>query len=603
MFKKGSIFSWFLAGFTLFFIYEKFLSSDIEAKDKVPISEFVQSAKAGKFEEVLVTPLFVVGEIKETKQKIKAEVTPYYTTSLITTLVDAGVKTRVMVDTASFASKFFSGFLGWLPTLLFLGVWIYMFKKSSGGGSGPGKIFGFGKSKAKKIAPQDIKVRLKDVAGIDEAKLEVTEIIDFLKDPSRYKKVGAKIPKGCLLYGGPGTGKTMLAKAIAGESGVPFFHISGSDFVEMFVGVGASRVREMFAEAKASAPCILFIDEIDAVGRHRGSGVGGGNDEREQTLNQMLVEMDGFEDNLGVVVVAATNRPDVLDNALLRPGRFDRQIAISKPDIVGREQILKVHSDKIKLAPDVEIKVLAQGTPGFSGAELANLVNEAALMAGRDRKVIVTMHDFELAKDKILLGTERKGMIMKDSEKKLTAYHEAGHAIVAKNSPGSDPIHKATIIPRGRALGVVMRFPTEDKFSMTYQTMLADLAVSMGGRAAEEIIFGTEMITSGAMSDIRQATKLSTFMVKEWGMSPKIGNIALIPQNDYGVENTSEELKKLADSEIKRFIDEAYAKAKHILNEKIDDLHKLAKALLEKETLSGDEIDQLLDTSKNLNVD
>jgi cell division protease FtsH len=422
------------------------------------------------------------------------------------------------------------------------------------------------------------------------------EVVDFLKDGKKYYKLGAKIPKGCLLHGSPGTGKTLVARAIAGEAGVPFFHISGSDFVEMFVGVGASRVREMFAEAKQNAPCIVFIDEIDAVGRQRGSGVGGGNDEREQTLNQLLVEMDGFDERTNVVIIAATNRIDVLDKALLRPGRFDRQIAIGKPDIKGREEILKVHSSKVRVAPDFNVKALAKSTPGFSGADLANLVNEAALLAARDNKLLINMKDFENAKDRILMGMERKSMVMKEEEKRLTAYHEGGHAIVAINSQGSDPIHKATIVPRGRALGVVMRFPEEDSFSMTRQKMLADLAVAMGGRAAEELIFGHEMVTSGAMSDIRQATALASAMVKEWGMSDAVGPVYHGSENPYRKDNMeSEEVTKTVDLEIKKFVEYGLNEAKRILNEKRDDLETLAQALLKYETLSGQEIKDLLD--------
>lgn len=594
-FKGSNILVWIISGVALFTVYNRFFG-DTQGRfaQEIPISEFINLANSGGVKEASVTPTFVVAKVADDKT-VKSVITPYYTNKVIDLLTEKGVRTEVKIETESRFSRIVGGLLGWLPMILFLGIWIYMFRKSSGsGGGGPGKIFGFGKNKAKKIDPKDIKVRLKHVAGIDEAKAEVQEIIDFLKDPRRYIKVGAKIPKGCLLYGSPGTGKTMLAKAMAGESAVPFFHISGSDFVEMFVGVGASRVREMFTEAKENAPCILFIDEIDAVGRHRGSGVGGGNDEREQTLNQMLVEMDGFDDNIGVVVVAATNRPDVLDRALLRPGRFDRQISISKPDIVGREQILKVHVEKVAIGPDVDLQVLARGTPGFSGAELANLVNEAALVAGRVKKLIVTMSDFEAAKDKILLGTERKALVMKDEEKKLTAYHEGGHALVSIHSAGSDPIHKATIIPRGRALGLVMRFPLEDKFSMTRQTMLADLAVAMAGRAAEELIFGYDKVTSGAMSDIKHATELASAMVKEWGMSESIGLVLRASDNQYGVDNTSEDTKKVVDSEVKRFVTDAYNKAMEILIKHRDQLEVIAQALLKYETLSGDEITDLL---------
>jgi len=563
-------------------------------KDKFTISDFNRAIKEEKIKSVTVTPMFVKGELKDGTQ-FKTEVIPYYTTNILEKLDGTDIKTDVIVDDRSFLSKFFGVILGWIPMLLFIGIWIYFSRRSSGAGGSPTKLFGFGKSKAKMILPKDIKTRFSDVAGIDEAKEELMEVVDFLKDGRKYTKLGAKIPKGCLLHGSPGSGKTLVARAIAGEAAVPFFHISGSDFVEMFVGVGASRVREMFAEAKQNAPCIIFIDEIDAVGRQRGSGIGGGNDEREQTLNQLLVEMDGFDERTNVVIIAATNRIDVLDSALLRPGRFDRQIGISKPDIKGREEILKVHSGKIRTAPDVSVKAIAKSTPGFSGADLANLCNEAALLAARNNKLLVNMKDFEGAKDRILMGMERKTMVMKDEEKRLTAYHEGGHAIVALNAKGSDPIHKATIVPRGRALGVVMRFPEEDSFSMTRQKMLADLAVAMGGRAAEELIFGHDMVTSGAMSDIRQATALASAMVKEWGMSDEVGPVYYGSENPYRKDNLeSEEATRLVDIEIKKLVEYGLSEAKRILTEKRDDLEVLAQGLLKYETLSGQEIKDLI---------
>ncbi len=563
-------------------------------KDKFTISDFNRAIKEEKIKSVTVTPMFVKGELKDGTQ-FKTEVIPYYTTNILEKLDGTDIKTDVIVDDRSFLSKFFGVMLGWIPMLLFIGIWIYFSRRSSGAGGSPTKLFGFGKSKAKMILPKDIKTRFSDVAGIDEAKEELMEVVDFLKDGRKYTKLGAKIPKGCLLHGSPGSGKTLVARAIAGEAAVPFFHISGSDFVEMFVGVGASRVREMFAEAKQNAPCIIFIDEIDAVGRQRGSGIGGGNDEREQTLNQLLVEMDGFDERTNVVIIAATNRIDVLDSALLRPGRFDRQIGISKPDIKGREEILKVHSGKIRTAPDVSVKAIAKSTPGFSGADLANLCNEAALLAARNNKLLVNMKDFEGAKDRILMGMERKTMVMKDEEKRLTAYHEGGHAIVALNAKGSDPIHKATIVPRGRALGVVMRFPEEDSFSMTRQKMLADLAVAMGGRAAEELIFGHDMVTSGAMSDIRQATALASAMVKEWGMSDEVGPVYYGSENPYRKDNLeSEEATRLVDIEIKKLVEYGLSEAKRILTEKRDDLEVLAQGLLKYETLSGQEIKDLI---------
>ena len=589
-----------LAGLTYFGIslYDFYTGGKIlgkSTKEKFTISDFNKQLKDENVKSVTVTPMFVKGELKDGTQ-FKAEVIPYYTTNILEKLEGTDIKTDVIVDDRSFISKFFGAIAGWIPMLLLIGVWIYFSRKSSGGAGGsPTKLFGFGKSKAKMILPKDIKTRFTDVAGIDEAKEELMEVVDFLKDGRKYTKLGAKIPKGCLLHGSPGSGKTLVARAIAGEAAVPFFHISGSDFVEMFVGVGASRVREMFAEAKQHAPCIVFIDEIDAVGRQRGSGVGGGNDEREQTLNQLLVEMDGFDERTNIVIIAATNRIDVLDKALLRPGRFDRQISISKPDIKGREEILKVHSAKIRIAPDVNVKVLAKSTPGFSGADLANLCNEAALLAARENKLLVNMKDFEGAKDRILMGMERKTMVMKDEEKRLTAYHEGGHAIVAINCEGSDPIHKATIVPRGRALGVVMRFPEEDSFSMTRQKMLADLAVAMGGRAAEELIFGHNMVTSGAMSDIRQATALASAMVKEWGMSDEVGPVYYGSENPYRKDNLeSEEATRLVDIEIKKLVEYGLSEAKRILTEKRDDLEVLAQGLLKYETLSGQEIKDLI---------
>ena len=493
--------------------------------------------------------------------------------------------------------------LSWFPMLLLIGVWIFFMRQMQGGKGG---AMGFGRSKAKLMSDIRKKVSFNDVAGIDEAKEEVQEVVEFLKNPKKFMKLGGKIPKGVLLVGSPGTGKTLLARAIAGEADVPFFTISGSDFVEMFVGVGASRVRDMFEQGKKNAPCIIFIDELDAVGRSRGAGLGGGNDEREQTLNQILVEMDGFETNDGVIIIAATNRPDVLDPALLRPGRFDRQVIVPLPDIVGRGKILKIHSKKISIGPDVKLKIVAKGTPGFSGADLANLVNEAALLAARKNKRIVTMQEFEEAKDKVMMGPERKSMVMTEEDKKLTAYHEGGHAIVAINEKASDPIHKATIIPRGRALGVVWTIPERDKYSHSREYLEANISKAMGGRIAEELIFGHDKVTSGASSDIQMATKLAKDMVTRFGMSDQLGPLTYGENEDEVFlgrsitrhQQMSEETAKKIDTEIKRIVDEGYKKAKKILTEKIDDLHKLAKALLVYETLSGEEISDIIFKNK-----
>ena len=508
-----------------------------------------------------------------------------YDEGLVDRLQKAGVENKITPEeTDGFWSSLL---LSLLPIMLFLGVWIYFMKQMNGGGGG--KAMGFGRSKARLLTQNENKVTFDDVAGVEEAKEELVEVVEFLKAPDKFQKLGGKIPRGALLVGSPGTGKTLLARAVAGEAGVPFFSISGSDFVEMFVGVGASRVRDMFAEGKRNSPCIIFIDEIDAVGRHRGSGMGGGHDEREQTLNQLLVEMDGFEPNESVILMAATNRPDVLDTALLRPGRFDRQIVVPLPDIGGREKILEVHLEKVKTAPDVDAQIIARGTPGFSGAELANLVNEAALLAARADRKVVTMREMETAKDKVMMGLERKSMVMDDQEKKLTAYHEGGHALVAIHCPASDPVHKATIIPRGRALGMVMRLPEKDRLSLSLEKILADMAVGMGGRVAEEIIFGKEKVTTGASSDIQMVTNMARGMVTDWGLSEKLGTVDLSDRSEI-----SQATAKLVDEEVKRFIDEANARATQILTDNIDDLHKLAEALLEHETLSGDEINDLL---------
>ena len=523
-----------------------------------------------------------------------------YNANLVDRLGDKGVKiSAAPADEFSF----FQLFLSWLPMLLLIGVWIFALRQMQGGG---GKIMGFGKSRARMLSEKQGRVTFEDVAGIDEAKQELEEVVDFLKDPKKFQRLGGEIPKGVLLIGPPGTGKTLLARAIAGEANVPFFTISGSDFVEMFVGVGASRVRDMFEQAKKNAPCIVFIDEIDAVGRQRGAGLGGGNDEREQTLNQLLVEMDGFESNEGVILIAATNRPDVLDPALLRPGRFDRQVIVPVPDVVGREKVLRVHMQKIPLASDVDPKVIARGTPGFSGADLKNLVNEAALLGARRNKRSVGMTEFEEAKDKVMMGAERRSMVMTEEEKKLTAYHESGHALVAIHMIESDPIHKATIIPRGRALGMVMRLPEGDRLSITRAKLHADLAVAMGGRVAEEIIFGEEKITTGASSDIKMATDMARRMVTEWGMSEKLGPLSygeadqeiFLGHSIAQRKNMSDSTAHIIDQEVRKIVDVAYLKARHILTEYVTDLHHLAKGLLEHETLSGEEIKSILSGEK-----
>jgi cell division protease FtsH len=498
---------------------------------------------------------------------------------------------------------FVSLLVSWLPFIALIGVWIFLSRQMQGGA---GKAMGFGKSRAKMLTEAHGRVTFEDVAGVDEAKQDLQEIVEFLRDPGKYQRLGGRIPRGVLLVGPPGTGKTLIARAVAGEANVPFFTISGSDFVEMFVGVGASRVRDMFEQAKKNAPCIIFIDEIDAVGRHRGAGLGGGNDEREQTLNQLLVEMDGFEANEGVILIAATNRPDVLDPALLRPGRFDRQVVVPNPDVVGREQILKVHVRKVPLAPDINLKTIARGTPGFSGADLMNLVNEAALTAARRNKRMVTQSEFEEAKDKVMMGAERKSLVMTEEEKMLTAYHEGGHAIVGLNVIATDPIHKATIIPRGRALGMVMQLPERDKLSMSLEQMTSRLAIMMGGRVAEELVFGREKVTSGASSDIEQATRLARMMVTRWGLSQELGTVSYGENQDEvflgmsvsRTQNASEATVQKIDSEIKRLVEEGYQQATKILTEKRDDLEALAKGLLEYETLTGDEIMDLLKGKK-----
>ncbi|MCX7644174.1 MAG: ATP-dependent zinc metalloprotease FtsH [Rhodobacteraceae bacterium] len=558
----------------------------------VPYSTFVQRIDAGEVSQVTfdgerATFRSTDGQSYVTVLPNSAEVLREVTDRLLQRNVPVEAKPQE-------ESGFFSVLSIWLPFLVLIGIWIFFMNRMQGGGRGG--AMGFGKSRAKLLTEKHGRVTFDDVAGIDEAKEELEEIVEFLRNPQKFSRLGGKIPKGALLVGPPGTGKTLLARAIAGEAGVPFFTISGSDFVEMFVGVGASRVRDMFDQAKKNAPCIVFIDEIDAVGRSRGVGYGGGNDEREQTLNQLLVEMDGFEANEGIIIVAATNRPDVLDPALLRPGRFDRRVQVPNPDIKGREKILGVHARKVPLGPNVDLRIIARGTPGFSGADLANLVNEAALMAARVGRRFVTMEDFENAKDKVMMGAERRSMVMSEDEKKLTAYHEAGHAIVGLNVPQHDPIHKATIIPRGRALGLVLSLPERDQLSVTYTKYKSKIAMAMGGRVAEELIFGRENVTSGAMSDIQQVTRIARAMVTQFGFSESVGMIDYANERESflgswnaGVNHSPETQKKI-DEEVRRIVDEGYETAKRILTEKIDDLHRLAQGLLEYETLTGPEI-------------
>jgi cell division protease FtsH len=562
---------------------------------QIAYSDFLADVAGSRVHDVVIQGRTITGQMTDNRSAFQTY-TPDDPT-LIQKLTDKGV--RVVAKPEDDGNNILHYLLSWFPMLLLIGVWVFFMRQMQSGG---GRAMGFGKSRARMLTEKQGRVTFEDVAGIDEAKAELQEIVEFLKDPQKFQRLGGKIPKGVLLVGPPGTGKTLLARAIAGEANVPFFTISGSDFVEMFVGVGASRVRDMFEQGKKNAPCIIFIDEIDAVGRHRGAGLGGGNDEREQTLNQMLVEMDGFESNEGVILIAATNRPDVLDPALLRPGRFDRQVVVPNPDVGGREKILRVHMRKVPLASDVDPKTIARGTPGFSGADLANLVNEAALLAARLGKRTVAMNEFEHAKDKVMMGSERRSLVMSDAEKRMTAYHESGHAICALHEPDSDPVHKATIIPRGRALGLVLSLPEGDRLSESKAWLLSKIVMSMGGRVAEELIFGADRVSNGASSDIKQATRIARTMVTEWGMSENLGMIAYgdnsqevflghsVTQN----KNVSEVTAREIDAEIKGIIDRAYLRSKQILTENIEELHRLARGLLEYETLSGDEIRAVL---------
>ena len=588
---------WFISALLLLFLFNAMQGPQEPSDTPIPFSDFLAEVEAGQVQDVTLRGPEVIGTYSDgrTFRTYAPE-----GTDLVEPLSRNNV--GISVEPPREPSMMWSLLISAFPILLLIAVWVYFMRRMQGGPGGGG-IMGVGKSRARLLTQDSRRVTFDDVAGIDEAKQELEEVVEFLRFPQKFQALGGRIPKGVLLVGPPGTGKTLLARAIAGEANVPFFTISGSDFVEMFVGVGASRVRDMFEQAKKNAPCIVFIDEIDAVGRHRGAGLGGGNDEREQTLNQLLVEMDGFESNEGIILVAATNRPDVLDPALLRPGRFDRQVVVPNPDVLGREQILKVHMRKVPLAQDVDPRVIARGTPGFSGADLANLVNEAALLAARVGRKLVTMADFEAAKDKVMMGAERRSMVMTEDEKKLTAYHEAGHALVGLLVPGNDPLHKVTIIPRGRALGVTMNLPERDRYSYRKNEIEGRLATMFGGRVAEEIIFGPENVTTGASNDFLQATQLARRMVTEWGMSEKLGPLRYSENEDEvflgrsvtRTQHVSEETARQIDLEVRRIVEEAEAKARRILTENAASLHMLAQALLEYETLSGDEVRTILE--------
>ena len=587
---------WVIIGLLLLALFNLFQQpSGRSTQSGIPYSTFLADVQSGEISEVTIRGHNITAIRKDGRA-----VSTYAAND--PNLVDKLEKSSVVIRAAPTddgSPSLINILISWFPMLLLIGVWIFFMRQMQSGG---GKAMSFGKSKARLLTERSGRVTFDDVAGIEEAKQELEEVVEFLRDPQKFQRLGGKIPKGVLLVGPPGTGKTLLARAIAGEANVPFFTISGSDFVEMFVGVGASRVRDMFEQGKKNSPCIIFIDEIDAVGRHRGAGLGGGNDEREQTLNQLLVEMDGFEANEGVILIAATNRPDVLDPALLRPGRFDRQVTVPNPDVLGREMILKVHMKKVPLAPDVDAKVIARGTPGFSGADLANLVNEAALLAARKNKRLVTMAEFEDAKDKVMMGAERRSMVMTEEEKTLTAYHEAGHALVGLSVPKSDPLHKVTIIPRGRALGLTMSLPERDQYTLSKTQLTSRLAMMFGGRVAEEIIFGRENVTTGAGNDIQQATRLARAMVTEYGFSDKLGPLrysaneeeVFLGHSVTQTQNMSDQTADLIDSEVRVLIDEAETTSRRVLTERRDDLEKIAQALLEFETLSGKEVNGLL---------
>jgi cell division protease FtsH len=583
---------WMVIGLIVILLFTVFSNTQPGVQESPNFSEFLKAIEQGRVESVVIRGNLVTYNLRDGSPTQRTYTVDY--PDLVKMLREHGVRIAVKPPDSN---PWYAVFLQWVPMLLFIGVWIFFMRQMQGGGA---KALSFGKARARLVSEKQNKVTFQDVAGVDEAKEELREIIDFLKDPQKFQKLGGKIPKGVLLVGPPGTGKTLLAKAIAGEANVPFFSISGSDFVEMFVGVGASRVRDLFEQGKKHAPCIIFMDEIDAVGRHRGAGLGGGHDEREQTLNQLLVEMDGFETNEGVILIAATNRPDVLDPALLRPGRFDRQVVVPRPDVKGREEILRVHARRVPLAPDVELKTLARGTPGFSGADLANLVNEAALLAARPNKKLVEMIDFENAKDKVLMGVERRSMIISDAEKRIIAYHEAGHALVADFLPGADPLHKVTIIPRGRALGLTMQLPVDDKYNYSKEYLVNRITILLGGRTAEELVLRQQ--TTGAGDDLEKATEMARKMVCEWGMSDRLGPLTFGKNEEHiflGREfarqkEYSEETALVIDAEITRIVMECATRARQILEENIEKLHALARALLERESLDSEEIARIL---------
>ena len=600
-----NILLWVVIGLTMMSLFNMF-SAPMPSADKMAYSTFVEKVDQGYVETATIRDNVIIGQFRDKSGELKNYhvVAPINDPTLTKRLIDQHVV--VDVKQQEQVPFFISVLISWFPMLLLIAVWVFFMRQMQGGGKGG--AMGFGKSKAKLLNENTARVTFDDVAGCDEAKQEVTEVIEFLRDPSKFTRLGGKIPKGLLLVGPPGTGKTLLARAVAGEAEVPFFSISGSDFVEMFVGVGASRVRDMFEQAKKNAPCIIFVDEIDAMGRHRGAGIGGGNDEREQTLNQMLVEMDGFESNEGVILVAATNRPDVLDPALLRPGRFDRQVVVPRPDLLGREQILKVHMRKVPLASDVNAKELARGTPGFSGADLANLVNEAALNAARYDRDKVTRADFETAKDKVMMGTERRSMIISDEQKKTTAYHEAGHTLVAKHLKNADPVHKVSIIPRGQALGITMQMPEEDKFNHDREYLRDQISIMMGGRLGEELVLG--QMTTGASNDFERATQLARNMVTQWGMSDELGPMVygerehepFLGREITRQTNISEETARKIDAVVRKLIEENYERAKQILEEHMDQLHNLAQALIKYETLDTTDIDRAMEGKEPLLV-